>query len=328
MKKLLQTLAALVLGSAAAFAQASGPVLPTKASFNPGAEGNEEIVLADSTNHTITVTFDVTPSLPASAVLITGNGFNMTRRVITQQEPDSKFIIPVETSAWGIPYNQWYILQVAVVFMDQRNNYIRDEKGSPVVFQASYMTPDTGDARCVATFPMQRNINDEMLTLQQAYQNGFGSLYFTKEVDCSIATGSLTLWNVSGNRITAPLPLGFSDGEWSDLDGLYVVNFSFDNEAVAPEFIAKMKYSFSGFTASDATVAVPDIVLVPKTSITSELSPSSPKIRLSSDLAASVEDVKVYSLQGVLIMDNASAEDVRQLPAGVYIVNGEKVAVK
>ena len=38
--------------------------------------------------------------------------------------------------------------------------------------------------------------------------------------------------------------------------------------------------------------------------------------------------LEVYNLQGIRVLSNASAADVRNLPAGIYIVNGKKVAIK
>lgn len=38
--------------------------------------------------------------------------------------------------------------------------------------------------------------------------------------------------------------------------------------------------------------------------------------------------VNVYNLQGILIKDNATQEEIESLPAGIYIVNGRKVIVK
>lgn len=37
---------------------------------------------------------------------------------------------------------------------------------------------------------------------------------------------------------------------------------------------------------------------------------------------------EVYNLQGIRVLSNATADDVRNLPAGIYIVNGKKVAIK
>ena len=36
----------------------------------------------------------------------------------------------------------------------------------------------------------------------------------------------------------------------------------------------------------------------------------------------------VYNLQGILVLSDATADDVKALPAGIYIVNGKKVALK
>ena len=36
----------------------------------------------------------------------------------------------------------------------------------------------------------------------------------------------------------------------------------------------------------------------------------------------------VYNLQGILVLRDASADELKALPAGIYIVNGKKVALK
>lgn len=53
------------------------------------------------------------------------------------------------------------------------------------------------------------------------------------------------------------------------------------------------------------------------------------------DLGVGIESVevdtvlyRVYSLQGLLLLDNASATEVAKLPAGLYIVNGKKVSIQ
>lgn len=37
--------------------------------------------------------------------------------------------------------------------------------------------------------------------------------------------------------------------------------------------------------------------------------------------------VDVYSLQGILLLHNATAGDVKNLPSGVYIINGQKISL-
>ena len=42
----------------------------------------------------------------------------------------------------------------------------------------------------------------------------------------------------------------------------------------------------------------------------------------------SVQNNNVYNLQGILVVKNATAEQVSALPAGLYIINGKKVVLK
>ncbi len=46
------------------------------------------------------------------------------------------------------------------------------------------------------------------------------------------------------------------------------------------------------------------------------------------DVIAGADSFTVYNLQGILVLSEATADDVKALPAGIYIVNGSKVAVK
>ena len=41
-----------------------------------------------------------------------------------------------------------------------------------------------------------------------------------------------------------------------------------------------------------------------------------------------VENNNVYNLQGILVVKNASTEQISDLPAGLYIINGKKVVLK
>ena len=40
-----------------------------------------------------------------------------------------------------------------------------------------------------------------------------------------------------------------------------------------------------------------------------------------------VKDNNIYSIQGVLLMQNATEEDIRSLKPGIYIVKGRKIVV-
>lgn len=42
----------------------------------------------------------------------------------------------------------------------------------------------------------------------------------------------------------------------------------------------------------------------------------------------SAASATVYSVDGRIVMKNANASDIKALPAGIYIVDGKKVAVK
>jgi hypothetical protein len=46
------------------------------------------------------------------------------------------------------------------------------------------------------------------------------------------------------------------------------------------------------------------------------------------DIIAEATSFDVYTLNGVCVLRNASAEDVKLLDKGVYIINGRKVALR
>ena len=47
-----------------------------------------------------------------------------------------------------------------------------------------------------------------------------------------------------------------------------------------------------------------------------------------SNVIASPKGYKVYSIEGILIGDDVSAESLKQLPKGVYIINGKKMVIE
>lgn len=297
-------------------------VLPTSATFAPDGEDG---AILPSTNTTITVVFNETPSVPATAMLITGNGFGMEMKMITQKEASQTFTIDLTQKDWGVPYNEWYYMQMAVTFMNGEDYYYGPDR-EPVVFQAMYMTEDTGDARLELTFPNQQNINNEEYTLAQAYQSGTGTLYFSKVVNTLGASGSLSVFDANGDDLVFPIDIEIEDGEWSDMDGLFVVNFTFDPEDIDVNEISKMEYSFEGFTAEGKNIDVDSVILTQKSS--RKVARKNDKSQIASEIEVSNEGFSVFNLQGVLVKENATNADVNKLPKGLYIANGKKIVVK
>jgi hypothetical protein len=46
------------------------------------------------------------------------------------------------------------------------------------------------------------------------------------------------------------------------------------------------------------------------------------------DILAEATEFNVYSINGVCLLTNAKAEDLKQLEPGIYIINGRKVFIR
>lgn len=329
-KKLLLSIAAAALFSGTMMAQVADPVIPSVVTLTPYDDMGVDL---PSVNSQITVTMDAVPNVPVTVMYITGNGFAMNMNYERINVPGETFTIPLSREKWGVPYNEVYYLNLVVTFTygegDEIDYYINPDTKEPVVASCMYMTADTGDARLELTFPNQQNIDNGDFSLSGAYEMHSGSLYFSKEVGTTNAFGSVMLYDADGGEINFdPIIISVNSGEWSEMDGLYMVSFTFQtDEEIDVDSISEIVYSFSGFSYEGAPIII-EPFSISTISSTPKVAQPVKKSKLSSSLSLPNEGVTVFNIQGNLVYSNASNDIISSLPAGLYIIDGKKVFIK
>lgn len=329
-KNLLLSIAAATLLSGTMMAQVADPVIPSVVTLTPYDEMGVNL---PSVNSQITVTMDAVPNVPVTVMYITGNGFAMNMNYERISVEDKKtFTIPLSREKWGVPYNEVYYLNLVVTFTygegDEIEYYLNPETMEPVVASCMYMTADSGDARLELTFPNQQNIDNEMYSIAQAYGIGECNAFFSKTVDASASTGIIIVYDFDGEELSSS-ELIYKNEEWSDMDGLYQVNYTYEPEdEINSDDIARIEIQFGGVTyVGGAEMDIPAITLYPKQE-TKAAPRKNAKSKLSEELGISDAAFKIFNTQGSLINANATKTDVDALPSGLYIVNGKKVLIK
>lgn len=339
MKKILLFFGAVAMAATASFAQVVNPILPTSATFNPGSVDPEDVYLMDSVNQSITVTFDVQPNVPVAVMYVTGNGFGLGMNYEYLTAVDRQITIDMNREKWGIPYQQTYFLHLAVTFAYDVVNeegetvpeYYLDADGEPVIFERIYMTPDDGEARLETWFPNNTMFNEDY-TFADAYDAGAMYVYFSKPVVAPEDVATVTYYSSNGGFIDS-FEVPVLEQEWSDMDGLYQVLFSFASPDFTADKIGKIEIQLNPVkwlnpaTTEYENITSPVIVLS-NSGVKPQAVPRKVKKGVANGLAVGTESVSVYNLQGILVVKNASTEDLKNLAPGMYIINGQKFVVK
>ena len=325
MKKFFTFIAAVVLGSTAAFAQEENPFM----SITPGYGAT-----LDSRNTTVTITRTEIGSLlapDAKGVLvqgIAGQGFNQL-----PMEPDylpfnedGVATVQLTDASWALPYFEVYYLQLFVVFADATGTPIYSEDLEDYVMGiTAYKTPDTDPAAWALNYPSERNFTQEGLTFKRFYEAGVCKFYFTKKVEFSNvnAIGAIVY---STNGTTDRKLITDYLAEWDDQSGLYAVTVPIQSENYDASDIASINVTLVGVRNGDnELIDVPSIMVVNNSYAARK---SAEKSGVTSGLLTNNELVNVYNVHGMLVKENVSSNSVNELPAGMYIVNGKKVLVR
>lgn len=340
MKKSLLFVAALALGASAAFAQVENPVLPTSATFTPGyndVDNSEDPFLMDNVNQTITVTFDVTPNIPATVMFATGAGDAIGMEYKRIPVVGNTLTIPLTRADWGYPYNEVYFLNMVVTFTYDVEvdgeivpDYYLNSEGEPIYFQRMYMAPDTGAARLEKYAPND-SMFDEDFTFANAYQEGNMYVYFSKEV--TVPQNVATVKYYDGEDEILSFTAETASAQWSEMDGLYQVVFKYSSDEYVASDISRIEIQLNPVQWENPETQLPEsisspVIVLNNITTVPQAAPRKAKKGVANGLAVGTESVNVYNLQGMLVVKNASNNDIKNLTPGMYIVNGKKIAVK
>lgn len=313
------------------FAQESNVVLPSSAVITPSNYGSTDEFGVDSltnVNSTITVEFDKAPSVDVTVMYITGSGFGINMTYKRLPANGTTLEIPLNRESWGVPFNEEFSLNLGITFTYGEGDdieYYLNEDEEPVMFEAMYTTHDNGPAEFVRSYPTGEW--ETYYTFEDAYNDGIATLYFTKTVKLGDVIGSIKYY-VDGD-LDQEIEISSFEDAWSEWDGLYVINFLWNSEDYCAEDLSEVVIDFANITYDGKNVSVPSIVYK------NELNESNRRAKKSANTAKlnklsldNKQSSDIYNLQGVLVKKNASAQDFRVLPKGIYIVNGIKMVVR
>lgn len=320
MKKQLLCLFALIM-SIGAFAQSADVILPTTVEFDPW---DEDGYYLPSVNEVIHVEMDKVPNVPVTIMYVTGNSFGIDMKYQRITVTDKSFDIKLNRENWGIPYNQMFILNLAITFTygegDELEYYLNEED-EPIFFTSLYFTEDEGAAEYVATYP--NGEWEKYFTFADAYKDGTVSLFFTKEVTHEASIGTITYLLKDGDEKFASIEDVVS--EWSVMDGLYMLSFSIASDLTANQ-IETIIISFNGISNAQGILMIPELILENDSYSPMKLHKNNTSGLMMSTVATDVYDV--YSITGVQIKKEATSQEINNLPSGMYIINGKKVSVR
>lgn len=304
---------------------------PTKASFEP----NDSMASVDQE---ITVTFDneahdVDSQLNVIAYMVGGIGFGQDPYYELLVAEDGVLTFSLNKEYWGYPANGEYSVNIGLIICDEEYNPIEDEEGGILSFEKTYQRIITGPAECLLQFPNEWNWTQEGLKFSQFYEYGYGTLYFSKPIEKPKGAIGKIVYNLK-------------DGYWDKVDitsyeysvdvdplsGMWTLSFNVVDDRFTAADIESMEINFNPFKSLDGETEV-DVEVEPMTIVNN--SPATPKQKAVKkqkesglSLGVSTDAVTVYNLQGIVVMENATASSINNLPAGVYIINGKKVAIR
>lgn len=331
MKKILLSLATLALGASAVFAQ-SAPFISGVTFSAPGQEKvdpEEDIYELPTPEVTISMEFDGWNDEEATKLgyapklmVATGMGFGVEPMFYDLESKTSTFTFTMNEETWGQPYMGMLNAVLMVCFMDDDMDFYVTEDGEPVFYQAIYTAPNTFAARFEYAAP---NGLWEDETFADAYNRGEVSFVFSNPVQFAnpeeIGTISYFI-----DDVEIPVEITEYTSEWDMLNGLWAVTFKFSNEEFMADDLSQIVIELSGVESviGETPITVQPLVL------SNVASPAPRKIKkaMEGDLTSGNELVNVYNVQGTLVKESVNKSAIKDLPAGLYIVDGKKYVVR
>ena len=237
------------------------------------------------------------------------------------------FNVQLEDSFWGKAQDGEISMRVSCSNVVLGTDTIKNEDGFPMVFYADYTIKDDSSAKLVKVEPAPTEV-----TVAEMYGTGI-DVFFTAEVGFDTLspwapvevvyttnTDDVTTIEVEANEIS---------GNWDWYTNMYYLSIPL------PEVTG-----LNGTDLKSIEVNLYDVISngeyleldIPLVTYNLTTLPVSPQIKKSSkmldDLANGVNNVSVYTLQGTIVRSNISYNEINDLPAGLYVIDGKKVAVK
>lgn len=339
MQKLLLSLATLAL-SASAFAQ--GEQFISGVSFNAPNQTEAKDESGDiiengytvpTTNTTVKITFEgynaqyvAENGIMPVLMWTTGTGFAVSDPMFEILEPDQSEISFDLKDNWGEPYMGSYFANLMICFMDAEFDYIYNEEGEPLFWEASYTTENKDAATLKFVYP-NGDWDDE--TFAEAYNRGEISFAFTNEISLkdNQELGTIFYERFDGETIDeVPVILGVNaEAMWNRLDGYYTITVKYSIDGISASELSEIIFSINELTSMGESVEVEPVFLENDNPNMKRLAKNTANIK---GITFNIESSSVYSTTGILLKENVDASEISNLPKGLYIVNGKKVVVK
>lgn len=341
MKKIYTFLVTLAI-SVAAFS-ASAVALPTEAIFssNQGTlvnddeeEGLKHLDLT-TTEATVEVQFNepVLKDENATLMVVCVPGVaNFTADVVPVEDPTLsenglRMEIKLTPELWGNPYMGNYHTTIMITWLDAEGDYFYNEMDEPVFFEMLCVAPNTNPAEFVYAYPNGSWEEDE--TFASAYANGEITFAFTNPVEflneSVVANIKYVLAEDSFDEIVSYSEIKKG---WNRLDGYYNVSFRFANDELTSSELTGIIISLVGTVYSDKGTNTIDVI-VPQISLMNSLQKyKAPKSQSAfGEGLMKTDTVTVYRLNGEIVAEELPESALKDLPRGLYIVNGKKVII-
>lgn len=199
----------------------------------------------------------------------------------------------------------------------------------PVFFQQPSYTSENTFAPTLANVSPNEKWEDE--TFAEAYERGVISFSFTNPVGFKDASNVATIvYTMEDVDFEETVPQSACEIGWNRLDGYYAVTFTYASEDYPVEDLSKVSITLNGVTYTPAEGEPVDVKVSTVVLDNNVAAPAmrQKKSRIANEVVESNELVNVYNIQGMLVKEGVNKASVKELPAGLYIVDGKKVVVR
>lgn len=248
---------------------------------------------------------------------------------------------------WGNPSGGNYYVTVMLCFVKLEGEDIVDmlygADDEPVMYDVSYSTPNVFPAQFLYAYPDGAWETGD--SFANAYKpTGEGCRFnFNNIVDFSdndlmgtivynrvSEEPAIEFISLSGNTDTVTeenkIPTGQASVGYNPLDGNYVVSVHYYNPNINADDITSIDITLMGMSSMGSDIQDEDATIYNDAS-TPNLQKMK-KSRLAEGLGEANTSVDVYNLQGMKVQSNINKSDIKNLPAGLYIVEGKKVIIR
>lgn len=321
MKKIFTAMFALI-ASVSAFA------VPTY-TVSPAADSMIE------NRDNLTVTFTFSEEVTANAVQFMGGArFNptITEGTINMPAPSKSVTVQVPVEAWGEPVSGEYLLNVTLTTIkDATGNQIMetetDEEGIeysyPYTVSSNYTSPSITNAQYIGLDP-----DPDTTTVWDVYNDGWGFVNFLFDAEVSLADTAeamITFYLSDGKEISFDISYDDLWADWDFWTGAYAITVPMMPDAsITQENLVKIEVDLYDVIIGgkeqelDATY---DLVSAPQR-VAERNNTASSKLTLSEE-SSNV----VYDIHGRVVMNTAN-QNIKDLPAGIYVMAGKKFIVR